>query len=316
MLVDLGRNDVGRVGEPGSVRVTELHGRRALLARHAHRLERRRPARAGTRRARRAARDASPPARCRGAPKVRAMEIIDELEPDAARRLRRRRRLHRLRGNIDTCIAIRTVVDQGRRRCTCRPAPASSPTAIPAAEYDETENKARRRAACVELARPGAAPCDGPPRSTTTIRSPTTSPSTSASSPRCRCAARTTLRSTTFAALAPSADSRTASPGPGRARGRRGVSRSPPTTFGVSVPILGVCLAPSGNGGGVRRQRRARAAADARQELGPSTRRQGPVRRPDRPVPGRASTTRWWSQRRAGRRSSKWPRAPGTTIAP
>ena len=44
-----------------------------------------------------------------GRPKVRAMEIIDELEPVKRGPVRRRRRLRRLRGNLDTAIAIRTM---------------------------------------------------------------------------------------------------------------------------------------------------------------------------------------------------------------
>ena len=54
MLLDLGRNDVGRVAEIGSVKVTDFVLHRALQPRHAHRLQRRGPAEAATRRARRA----------------------------------------------------------------------------------------------------------------------------------------------------------------------------------------------------------------------------------------------------------------------
>ena len=69
------------VASPDRHRQTDReHDRRALLARHAHRLERRRPSAAGVERARRAARD-FPAGTVSGAPKVQAMEIIDELEP-------------------------------------------------------------------------------------------------------------------------------------------------------------------------------------------------------------------------------------------
>ena len=81
MLVDLGRNDLGRVCEYGSVEVERLHGGRELQPRDAHRLERQRHAAARGRRARRARARCCPPGTLSGAPKVRAMQIIDELEP-------------------------------------------------------------------------------------------------------------------------------------------------------------------------------------------------------------------------------------------
>ncbi len=81
MLVDLGRNDLGRVCEYGSVEVETLHGRRDLLARHAHRLQRRGRRCARTSAPMDALRSVLPAGTLSGAPKVRAMEIIDELEP-------------------------------------------------------------------------------------------------------------------------------------------------------------------------------------------------------------------------------------------
>ena len=82
MLVDLGRNDLGRVCRYGTVRGGRADGRRALLARHAHRLATcAGELRAGQGRSSTCCARASRRARCRGAPKIRAMEIIDELEP-------------------------------------------------------------------------------------------------------------------------------------------------------------------------------------------------------------------------------------------
>ena len=81
MLVDLGRNDVGRVAETGTVQRHRAHGDRALLARDAHRLERRGHAAPGPRRASTCCARRFPAGTVTGAPKVRAMEIIDELEP-------------------------------------------------------------------------------------------------------------------------------------------------------------------------------------------------------------------------------------------
>ena len=110
MLVDLGRNDLGRVCAPGTRRGRRLHVGRALQPRHAHRLDRHRPGRA----------PAAPPSTCStacfpagtlsGAPKPRAMEIIEELEPT-------RRGLYGgcvgyldFAGDADTAIAIRTAL--------------------------------------------------------------------------------------------------------------------------------------------------------------------------------------------------------------
>ena len=81
MLVDLGRNDLGRVCAPGSGRGRRLHERRALQPHHAHRLDGRRHPRPTAARRTTCWRRPSRPARCPGAPKPRAMEIIDELEP-------------------------------------------------------------------------------------------------------------------------------------------------------------------------------------------------------------------------------------------
>ena len=142
MLVDLGRNDLGRVCAPGTVEVVEFMRGRALQPRHAPRVDRR-PAR-------------SPPgadaldvlAACfpagtlSGAPKVRAMEIIDELEPS-------RRGLYGgivgyfdFAGDLDTAIAIRTAV---LRDGTAYVQAGGGIVAdsVPAAEEQETRNKAR-----------------------------------------------------------------------------------------------------------------------------------------------------------------------------
>ena len=103
MLVDLGRNDLGRVARAGERARRELHGGRALQPRHAPGVERGgRAAPTGSDGARRAAAPASRPARVSGAPKIRAMEIIDELEPEAARALRRRGRLPLVRAATST----------------------------------------------------------------------------------------------------------------------------------------------------------------------------------------------------------------------
>ena len=128
MLVDLGRNDVGRVAEYGSVRVPTY----MTLERYSHVMHLVSIVE-GRLREEHDRLDALvacfPAGTVSGAPKVRAMEIISELE-------NRRRGVYAgavgyldFAGNLDFCITIRTVViEKGRH--TCRPAPGSSPTRI------------------------------------------------------------------------------------------------------------------------------------------------------------------------------------------
>lgn len=108
MLVDLGRNDIGRIAEPGTVKVTKL----LAVERYSHimhlvsNVEAR--LRAGMT-ALDALRACFPAGTVSGAPKIRAMEIIAELEPD-------RRSFYSgcvgyvsYTGNLDTCISLRTM---------------------------------------------------------------------------------------------------------------------------------------------------------------------------------------------------------------
>ena len=109
MLIDLARQ---RPGPHRPDRQREGHRglrHRALLARDAHRLQRGRPAQGGLP-AWTCCGPPSRPARS-AAPKIRAMEIIDELEPSSAH-LRRRRGLPRHAGDMDVAIAIRTGIIQ------------------------------------------------------------------------------------------------------------------------------------------------------------------------------------------------------------
>ena len=127
MLVDLGRNDVGRVAEVGSVRVPQF----MALERYSHvmHLVSRVEGRLAEDRDRLDALVATFPAgTLTGAPKIRAMQIIGELEPT-------RRGLYGgavgyldFAGNLDFCIAIRTIAMRTASAPTSRPAPASSPT--------------------------------------------------------------------------------------------------------------------------------------------------------------------------------------------
>jgi anthranilate synthase component 1 len=153
MLVDLGRNDVGRVSRYGSVRVPTF----MALERYSHvmhlvstvvgeladdsdRLD--------------ALVSCFPAGTVSGAPKVRAMQIIDDLEPG-------RRGIYAgavgyldFAGNLDFCIAIRTIVIE------CGKAYVQAGAGIvadsnPAAEYEETRDKARAMIRALELAQEG-----------------------------------------------------------------------------------------------------------------------------------------------------------------
>ncbi|MGH9683774.1 MAG: anthranilate synthase component I [Candidatus Acidiferrales bacterium] len=155
MLVDLGRNDLGRVCEYGSVKVerlmfveryshvmhlvSSLHGRlregvdcfEALMA-------------------------CFPAGTLSGAPKVRAMEIIDELEPT-------RRGIYAgailyldFSGNLDSCIGLRTLVAKDGRAYV-QAGGGIVADSVPAREYQETVDKARAPITAIEIAHRGEA---------------------------------------------------------------------------------------------------------------------------------------------------------------
>ena len=87
-----------------------------------------------------------------GAPKVRAMEIIDELEPHRRGPYGGAVGYVDFSGNMDTCIALRTMVLQGPDGVRAGRRRASSPTACPASEYEETMNKAMGLLRAIEMA--------------------------------------------------------------------------------------------------------------------------------------------------------------------
>ena len=151
MLVDLGRNDLGRVGVPGTVRVqsfmeieryshvmhmvssvqadlaTQFDGLDALLA-------------------------CFPAGTLSGAPKIRAMEIIDELEPTARGPYGGAAGYFSFSGDVDTCITIRTLVEKGGETSITAGAGIVADS-DPRKEEQETENKAAGMLAAVELAK-------------------------------------------------------------------------------------------------------------------------------------------------------------------
>ncbi len=153
MLVDLGRNDVGRVSEFGTVKVRDL----MFVERYSHVMHLV-SAVEGTLRAGLSPVDAFaacfPAGTLTGAPKVRAMEIIEEVEPI-------RRGIYGgsilyadFAGNLDSCIAIRTMLVKGKKAYVQAGAGIVADS-VPESEYQECLNKTRALVRAVELARSG-----------------------------------------------------------------------------------------------------------------------------------------------------------------
>ena len=153
MLVDLGRNDLGRVCTAGSVQVDEL----MVVERYSHVMHivsnvsgQLLPGRDALE----VFRAVFPAGTLSGAPKIRAMEIIEELEPC-------RREIYggavgyiSYTGNMDLAIAIRTMVAQGER-LHLQTGAGIVADSDPAAEYQETVNKALGVKLALEMARAG-----------------------------------------------------------------------------------------------------------------------------------------------------------------
>ena len=150
MLVDLGRNDIGRVSEGGSVDVTSfmeveryshvmhiVSSVEGELAAGCNSLE--------------ALMACFPAGTVSGAPKIRAMEIIDELEPEARGPYAGAVGYFSYSGDLDTCITIRTMV-VGPDEVSFTAGAGIVADSDPEAEVRETENKAAAMRAAVELA--------------------------------------------------------------------------------------------------------------------------------------------------------------------
>jgi anthranilate synthase component 1 len=151
MLVDLGRNDVGRVSEFGSVRVKDL----MFVERYSHvmhlvsSLEGKLRSELGALDAFRAC---FPAGTLSGAPKIRAMEIIEELEP-ARRGVYGGSVLYAdFSGNLDSCIAIRTLYMNGEQGHFQAGAGIVADS-VPEKEFEECGNKARAVVRAIERAR-------------------------------------------------------------------------------------------------------------------------------------------------------------------
>jgi anthranilate synthase component 1 len=150
MLVDLGRNDVGRVAEQGSVKLQEL----MTVERYSHVMHISSTVTgqlAPGKTAFDALRAGLPAGTVSGAPKVRAMEVIDEMEPQRRGPYAGAVGYIDFTGNMDTCIALRTMVKQGDTAYVQAGAGVVYDS-VPADEYEETLNKARGMLKAVEIA--------------------------------------------------------------------------------------------------------------------------------------------------------------------
>jgi len=153
MLVDLGRNDLGRVCQYGSVRVPQFMGLERFshvmhltsvvegrLAEEHDRLD--------------ALVSCFPAGTVSGAPKVRAMQIIRELEPSGRGLYAGAVGYLDFAGNLDFCIAIRTVI-MSKGRAFVQAGAGIVIDSNPAAEYEETRDKAKALLRALEIAQQG-----------------------------------------------------------------------------------------------------------------------------------------------------------------
>jgi anthranilate synthase component I len=151
MLVDLGRNDVGRVSEFGSVKVKDL----MFVERYSHVMHLVSSLEGNLRQGLEpidAFRACFPAGTLSGAPKVRAMEIIEELEP-ARRGVYGGSILYAdFNGNLDSCIAIRTLYMNGKQGHIQAGAGIVADS-VPEKEFEECGNKARAVVRAIERAR-------------------------------------------------------------------------------------------------------------------------------------------------------------------
>ncbi|MDA0256430.1 MAG: anthranilate synthase component I [Chloroflexi bacterium] len=148
MLLDLGRNDVGRVAEIGSVSVTqrfdlEYYSHVIHMVSHVE----------GKLRAGLSPYDALrasfPAGTVSGAPKIRAMEIIAELEPDRRGPYAGAVGFFDMSGNVETCITIRTVLMQGGM-AHVQAGGGLVYDSVPEREFEETEHKAGALLAAID----------------------------------------------------------------------------------------------------------------------------------------------------------------------
>jgi len=153
MLVDLGRNDVGRVAKPGSVTVDSLmHVERYSHVMHivsnvTGQLD-------ASKTSYDVLRACFPAGTVSGAPKIRAMQIIDELEPTRRGPYAGAVGYFSFSGNMDMCINIRTIVVK-KHQAFIQAGAGIVADSNPEHEYEETCNKAQAMMKAIELAEQG-----------------------------------------------------------------------------------------------------------------------------------------------------------------
>ncbi len=150
MLVDLGRNDAGRVAVTGTVKVTELMNVEKyshvmhLVSNVVAKLKKKHDAFD-------VMRASFPAGTVSGAPKIRAMEIIEELEPTRRGPYAGSVGYFDFSGNMDMCITIRTIIFKDKKAYIQAGAGIVADS-DPALEYKETLNKAKGMFKAIEMA--------------------------------------------------------------------------------------------------------------------------------------------------------------------
>lgn len=150
MLLDLGRNDVGRVSRYGTVRIEE----EMIVERFSHVMHMTSTVSGMLEEGKDcfdAFRSCFPAGTVSGAPKIRAMEILDEVEPVKRGPYAGAVGYVDFRGNLDTCIAIRTIMIKGDQVIVQAGAGLVADS-VPEREYEETLNKARGLLRAIQVA--------------------------------------------------------------------------------------------------------------------------------------------------------------------
>ena len=153
MLIDLGRNDVGRIAKTGSVRLTE----NMLIERYSHVMHIVSNVIGKLKKGLSAMdvlRATFPAGTVSGAPKIRAMEIIDELEPVKRGVYAGAVGYLSWHGNMDTAIAIRTAIIKDKK-LHIQAGAGIVYDSVPKNEWDETMNKGRAVFRAVAMAEAG-----------------------------------------------------------------------------------------------------------------------------------------------------------------
>jgi anthranilate synthase component 1 len=150
MLVDLGRNDIGRVAKFGSVKISEL----MAIEKYSHVMHIVSEVKGKLRKDKdiyELIRACFPAGTVTGAPKIRAMEIIDELEDTRRGPYAGLVGYFSFSGNLDSCITIRTIFTKDKTAYIQAGAGIVADS-VPQREYQETKNKAKAQILAVELA--------------------------------------------------------------------------------------------------------------------------------------------------------------------